>query len=438
MIQQGIGVFRGKRVLLLQGPVGPFFARLAADLRSNGVEVFKVNFNAGDWLFYPRDAMNYRGKPEDWPDWLESKLGELQIDAVLLFGDCRPIHQVAHAVATRLGVEVGVFEEGYVRPDYVTLERFGVNGYSRLPRIPDAYAGEPGAVPQRHVVGGAYWSMAWCAFIYFLVGSSGKFAFPFYRHHRPMSLSEGWPWVRSVWRKLWYRFKEKGVLDELTTCFSKRFYLVPLQVFNDSQVTMHTELDSVTHFIEEVVRSFANHAPLDTLLVFKHHPMDRGYRSYTKLLSTLASKYKVKHRVMYIHDQHLPSLLDHACGAVVINSTVGLSALHHQTPTMVCGTALYDMPGLTFQGELDDFWHAAPNAKPDRALFQRFRNYLVATTQLNGSFYKPLKVPGAIAGLIWGGAKRNKRCISHPLRIEHQPKVSRRCLTDQWSDQESQ
>lgn len=417
MIARGIDAYAGKRVLLLQGPIGPFFARLAADLRTHHVEVYKVNFNAGDWLFYPRDAMNFRGKPEDWPTWFESKIALLKIDVVFLFGDCRPIHQVAHAVATRLGVEVGVFEEGYVRPDYVTLESYGVNGYSRLPRIPDAYAGEPVAVPQRHAVGSAYWAMAWCAFVYFLAGRLGKFAFPFYRHHRPLRLSEGWPWVRSVWRKFWYRVKEGGVQEELITRRSKRFYLVPLQVFNDSQVIMHTELDSVTHFIEEVVVSFAKHAPKDTQLVFKHHPMDRGYRSYTKLLSNLASEYSVKHRVKYIHDQHLPSLLDHACGAIVINSTVGLSALFHQTPTMVCGNALYDMPGLTFQGQLDDFWHAAPNAKPDEALYQRFRNYLIATTQLNGSFYKPLKVPGAIAGLIWGSQTAPK--ADQPAAPEH-------------------
>src|SRR5207253_3330067 len=41
---------RGKRVLLLQGPVGPFFRRLAARLRAAGAEVHKVNFNGGDGL----------------------------------------------------------------------------------------------------------------------------------------------------------------------------------------------------------------------------------------------------------------------------------------------------------------------------------------------------------------------------------------------------
>ena len=41
----------GKRVLLLQGPNGPFFMRFAADLRQRGCTVTKVNFNSGDDLF---------------------------------------------------------------------------------------------------------------------------------------------------------------------------------------------------------------------------------------------------------------------------------------------------------------------------------------------------------------------------------------------------
>src|SRR5207244_12082024 len=80
---------RGKRVLLLQGPVGPFFRRLAARLRAAGAEVHKVNFNGGDGLFYPTGAISWRGHPGDWPQFLARLLEERRIDIVLLFGDCR-------------------------------------------------------------------------------------------------------------------------------------------------------------------------------------------------------------------------------------------------------------------------------------------------------------------------------------------------------------
>jgi hypothetical protein len=72
----------------------------------------------------------------------------------------------------------------------------------------------------------------------------------------------------------------------------------------------------------------------------------------------------------------------------VINSTVGLSALHHGTPLMVLGDAMYDFTGLSFQGPLDSFWTQAEQGAPDMALYDRFRAYLVHHTQLNGSFYR--------------------------------------------------
>ena len=166
-------------MLLLQGPVGPFFKRLAADLRGAGAQVHKVNFNAGDWLFYPRGAIAYRGTMDEWPAFTEALLKRLRIDVVLLFGDNRPVHRMAHAVATRLGVEIGVFEEGYVRPDYITLERFGVNGFSLLPSEPEYYFAEPPKCPPRRAVGNAYWAMVRYGLLYFAAGALGK---PLFRH----------------------------------------------------------------------------------------------------------------------------------------------------------------------------------------------------------------------------------------------------------------
>ena len=46
--------FSGKRVLLLQGPMGPFFARFARFLDAHDQQVRKINFTGGDALFYAR------------------------------------------------------------------------------------------------------------------------------------------------------------------------------------------------------------------------------------------------------------------------------------------------------------------------------------------------------------------------------------------------
>src|SRR5436853_6536079 len=105
-----------KRVLLLQGPVGPFFRRLAKLLRAAGAEVHKVNFNGGDCLFYPANALTWRGHPGDWPQFLARLLEQRRIDIVLLFCDCRPIHRLARTGAAPPGVSAGAVDEGYVRP----------------------------------------------------------------------------------------------------------------------------------------------------------------------------------------------------------------------------------------------------------------------------------------------------------------------------------
>ena len=173
----------------------------------------------------------------------------------------------------------------------------------------------------------------------------------------------------------------------LTRALHKRFFLVPLQISVDSQVRQHSDFRSVAQFIRHVVSSFAARAPADVALVIKHHPLGRGSHDYSRLIGRLREEFGLGQRLLYIHDQHLPTLLESMRGAVVINSTVGLSALSHDAPVKVCGVAIYDIQGLTFQGSLDDFWQGADSFRPDPDLLRRFRAYLIERTQINGSFY---------------------------------------------------
>jgi capsule polysaccharide modification protein KpsS len=165
----------------------------------------------------------------------------------------------------------------------------------------------------------------------------------------------------------------------------RRWFLVPLQVHNDSQVLDHSRFASVASFIEEVVASFAEHAPPGSCLVIKHHPMDRAYTDYTRLLRDLRARHQLGKRLVYLHDQHLPSLLRQAAGVVTINSTVGLQALHHGTPVKTLADSVYQVPGLVYPGELSTFWTSP--GEVDAALVERFRQHLATSTQLNASFY---------------------------------------------------
>ena len=49
---------------------------------------------------------------------------------MVCFGDCRFYHRIAKRVSEELNIDFFVFEEGYVRPNYVTFEQNGVNDFS--------------------------------------------------------------------------------------------------------------------------------------------------------------------------------------------------------------------------------------------------------------------------------------------------------------------
>ncbi len=377
-----------KRILMLQGPMGTFFNRVAAWLQGHDIEVRKINFNGGDWFFHRRlNATDYRGKLQAFPPFLEQFIEQHRIDGIVCFGDCRHYHMAAAAVADMLGVPFFVFEEGYIRPDYVTLERGGVNVHSRLPRSPDFYRGLPEVeVDEPKPAYPSFFRAAWSAGVYYTVARLLRSRYPWYRHHKVFSLRyEARTWVRSWVRKHLNRWRDKPVFDNLLSRQSGNYYAVALQVYNDSQVINHSPYQDVRDFIKEVMESFAAHADPSRHLVFKHHPMDRGQRDYRRLINALGQEYGVAARVHYVHDIHLPTLLRHSRGVIMINSTVGLSALYHDKPLMVLGRALYDLPGLTFQGELAHFW--AYQSKVDKTLWRRFRTYLITQTQLNGAFY---------------------------------------------------
>lgn len=124
-----------KRVFLfLQGPHGPFFNRLGKMLRAAGADVWRVGFNAGDraFWFHPSTYIPFRGAAHEWPETFETLLNAKSVTDIVLYGDTRPIHAKAVAKARARGLTVHVFEEGYMRPYWVTYERGGTNGNSRL------------------------------------------------------------------------------------------------------------------------------------------------------------------------------------------------------------------------------------------------------------------------------------------------------------------
>lgn len=392
-------------ILLLQGPMGPFFKRLAMDLAELGNTVYKINFNAGDRYYYAKsyggnldeklsgeNCKDYSDTREFWPTYLEKKLKQWDIHCIYLFGDERSYHRAAHDVAKRLGIDVYVFEEGYLRPHYITIEKDGVNGRSSIPRDPEAYQHiDTKDVSKTTEVPYSFAHAGWYATVYYLKSLYGRHRFPHYQHHRAFKpYDEAALWIRAAFRKYYFKFRERGILQRLVSQHSKEYFLSPLQVHNDAQIKTWSSVPSAAAYIRRVISSFSKNAPENTLLVIKHHPLDRGYSDYSKLIAKLAARFNVTERVIYVHDLHLPTLLTHAKGTVLLNSTVGISSLLHGTPVIASGHAIFNIKGLTYQGKMADFWRNPGTV--DRVLNQKFRNYLKMTNQINGNFYR--RTPG--------------------------------------------
>ena len=380
----------GRNILLLQGPIGPFFWWLAQGLKQRGANVYKINFNGGDTLFYPFGGIPFRGSLAVWPSFIESIIQDKHIDEIVLFGDCRAYHIEAIGVACQMGIAVRVFEEGYLRPAWITLEKGGVNGNSTLPSDPSFYRKHTSISPPEPVekFPHSFGRMVFFTILYALFGWLSKWKYSKYRHHRGNKVwREAWRWIRSAWRRYRYAFASKKITRLAAGPLDKKYFLYPLQVHNDAQLRYHCPYSDKLKIFDEVIGSFAHYAPENLSLIIKHHPMDRAYRDYTSCVREFAQKYGVEDRVIYCWDAHLPTLLRHACGVVTVNSTVGLQALFHNIPVKALGKAIYNMEGLTDLGFLKNFW--TNPLCPDPDLYQKFRSYLLNTNQFNGSFSYP-------------------------------------------------
>ncbi len=393
--------FGAKRALLLQGPVGPFFRRLADELIGRGVAVTRVNFNSGDQLFFRGpEAVAFRESFTAWPAFFRALVQERGIDSIFLSGDCRPLHKQAIQIAEQLGIRVWVFEEGYLRPDHITVERGGVNGHSSMSKDPAFYletSGDKPPLPPAFPVGSIFGPWAWYTTLYACALTFLGWRFPHYRHHRNNNaFREAFCWVLGFFRKIRYRFSERRIVGHARTAWSGAYYFLPLQVYCDSQLD-HADFENIEQLIETVMEAFAEHADSGVRLIIKHHPHDRGHRDYTRLIKKLGQRLACRDRVIYVHDVHLPTLLKNARGTITMNSTVGLSSMYHGTPVNVLGRAVYHVPGLSSTLSLAEFLQDP--GELDVQLYQAFCRWLRDNNQLNGSYYKALDVFGSRAGI---------------------------------------
>lgn len=406
--------------LFLQGPSSPFFARIAEGLETIGHATWRINLCVGDQLFWRRPgATNYRGRLADWPDFIAGFLDRHGITDLILLGEQRDHHKLAIAAAQVRGIRVVVTDFGYLRPDWIILERDGMSAHSRFPRDPAAILELAADCPKAEltrIYEDSFWGMALSEMAYHLASHFLAFLFPHYRSFKVENPILAY--LGTGWRLLTGRPRGRGAAAVLAGLRGEPCYLFPLQMENDFQIRAYSPYPDMTTPIAQVIASFAGHAEPGTHLLVKVHPWDPGLKNWRRLVERLARQHGVADRVHYIDGGSLYAMIRHSRGMVTINSTSGLQALTMDVPVIALGEAVFNIPGLTFQGSLDAFWRQAE--PPDRRLRDACLDALAACLQVRGVFYRE---PGLGAAVREAVARLDRDCLNRPMPPEasHEP-----------------
>jgi capsular polysaccharide export protein len=393
---------RPRRILFLQGPTSLFWRELAIAFEAVGHRTFKINVHLGEVLWWARrGAVNYRGRFSRWPTFLDAFVVKHGITDILYYADRQPYHVVAQDIAASRGINAIAIENGYLRPDWITLERGGMGVYSQFPDDPAIIRALARDLPEPDLrlryPHGFYTEMV-NEVAYHVTAWLYRGLYPFYRSGRYYNT------IAEYSRGVVHLFGEKRrtqlAKDVVETLTSGRdpFYVVALQLQSDKQIRANSPFSHIGDMIQHVTASFAAHAPQNARLLFKQHPHDNGSENWPQVLARVAGRHGVADRVQLIAGGDLGRLLASARGCVIINSTVGLFAIRAGCPTKTLGIAIFDLPGLTHQGSLDDFW---TNPDPiDGDLAADFMKALAATIQIKGSFYNREGRRAAIAEIV--------------------------------------
>lgn len=389
------------RFLFLQGPISPFFAEVADGLRRRGHETFRVNLNLGDRLFWRGpSAVDFTGRPEAWDAWISDFLDQNAITDLVLLGEQRFYHDLAIAAAKARGICVTATDYGYLRPDWVILERDGIGGASLFPREPVEIQRLAMDLPRPnleqcfkdHFTTQAYWDV-----IYHL---AMLWPFPF-RHFRNHEIIHPLLMYAGVGRRLLMRWHENRTSQAVLSELQRRqapFWLFAMQMENDFSVRAYSRYPDLDTALDETITSFAAHAPGQAELLVKLHPLDPCVKNWPKRIAAIAHKAGVAGRVHVAPRGNLDAMLQAARGMITVNSTTASRAFHFDKPVKFLGRTIFDIPGLSFQGALDDFWTEGP--APDQALRDAFFVLLTNAFMVRGVYYHRPGLDAAVATTV--------------------------------------
>jgi capsular polysaccharide export protein len=380
-----------RRFLFLQGPHGPWFHRLGGLLRAAGAEVWRVGFNFGDRVFWPGPGYIAFDAPQDaWPATCARLFEEHAITDLVLYGDTRPIHAQAVAEAVAQGITVHVFEEGYLRPYWVSYERGGSNGHSRLmtlgvPEMQAALSRVDLDLPDTPATWGdmrqhMFWGALYHGFV-----ALGGLGYRNFRPHRALTVGQEFMLYLKRFLMMPFHRLERRLATARIRNGGFPYHLAILQLEHDASFRAHSPFASMTDFLALVIDAFAKGAPRHHHLVFKAHPLEDGRVPLKPEIRRLAALHGLEGRLHFVRGGKLAQLLNDARSAVTVNSTAGQQALWRGLPLRSFGAAVYDKPEFVSSQPLDAFFAGAD--RPDTRAYRDYRHFLLETSQVVGGFY---------------------------------------------------
>jgi capsular polysaccharide export protein len=386
-----------RRFLFLQGPISPFFPELGAALAARGHAVHRINLCLGDRLIWRGpETVDFRGRLRDWPDFIEAFLDAHGITDIVLTGEQRLYHRVAIAAAAERRIAVIATDYGYLRPDWVILERDGHNALSHYPRDrAGILALGEGAPPlgESRAFADAFPRQAFWDVAYHLSNLlPGRFRhFETHVPHAviPAYLGMGWRLVRRAARQRHAEALVAGLPEDAP------LYLFAMQMEMDFSLRAYSPYDDLDTPMREAVASFAAHAPANAHLAFKVHPLDTGLKHWPKRVARMARRAGVAGRVHLLDGGRLDALILRSAGLLTVNSTAALRALQLGKPVLALGEAIYQAEGLHHDQGLDSFWTGAH--PPEPALAEAFLRGLARHLHVRGGFYDHAARAAAVA-----------------------------------------
>ncbi len=152
------------------------------------------------------------------------------------------------------------------------------------------------------------------------------------------------------------------------------FAFFPLQVRDDSQLTVHSPLygNRLEEAIADVRRALQGVAP-GLPLVIKLHPADRTKSDYDPMVRAYPE-------VIWVGSGDVRKILARSRLVITVNSTVGIEGLIFGKPVVVLGRSFYGFDGLVYpvrdRAELPEVLRTASNNPLDARLVEQYLLFL--------------------------------------------------------------